>query len=160
MFIEGLPHAVTKREGKRIRALRRERAAAKQCNDPLPISHRLEIYKRYIKPARVEKQRLDAIRADLLRAARVARKMGLIVKSSKSRNGNISSYYVQREFRGKRIRISDHDIPWTHTRDARTDGNFDGSADIYAAADPIRRNIWWQRAITLALAGREVPGGV
>ncbi|MCY4593068.1 MAG: hypothetical protein OXE86_21450 [Alphaproteobacteria bacterium] len=111
-------------------------------------------------------------RADLLRAARVARSLGCEMKVSKDRAGRISSYYVEEPFdswwartggRGWEIqlRISDHDIPSTWARETRAEfngrGSYDGSADIYASAAPIRRSLWCRRAFTLAFAGRDVP---
>ena len=90
-------------------------------------------------------------------AARVARSMGLTVRSSNDRSGRISSYYVTMPC-GRRLRISDHDVPWTEDREARAGGRFCGSADIYASANAIRRPLWWRRAFTLAAAGRDVPG--
>ena len=116
----------------------------------------------------------DPLRVDLLAAARAARSMGLDVRKSTDRQGRVSSYYV--EFRVPRpsgwqgwwetrrtLRISDHDIPSTDARESRCGPcGFDGSADIYASADRCsdsHRGIWWRRALTLAVAGRSVPGG-
>lgn len=91
------------------------------------------------------------IRADLMRAGRVARQLGFDVTSSHDRQGRVSSYYVSEcpvrcAIEGRyprRLRISDHDIPDTQTRMDRMEQRgqyfFDGSADIYASANPRRR---------------------
>ena len=99
----------------------------------------------------------DAVRADLKMAARVARKEGYFVRSSKDRRGRVSSYYVSSG--GTTLRVSDHDIPATWTRTRGGTDWFNGSAHIYASDSPIRRPEWWRRAFLLAFDGRDVPGG-
>ena len=98
-------------------------------------------------------------RQDLLRAARAARQLGYHVRSSRDREGRVSSYYVE-TFRTDgvptfRIRISDHDVPWNPIRDRS--GDFDGSADLYATSAG-HSLTWWRRAIALSVHGRDVPG--
>jgi hypothetical protein len=70
-----------------------------------------------------ELARREGVRKTLLAAAREARKAGFTVRSSSDRAGRVSSYYAERfdEATGKRvrIRISDHEIPWTPEREAR-----------------------------------------
>lgn len=115
--------------------------------------------RREIGEFKAELARLEAVRADLLRGARVARSMGWSVQSSKSKSGRVSSYYVTPPGGGRRYRISDHDVPTTVERQTRSEcygRTFDGTADIYASAAPIRRNTWWRRALTLMAAGYDV----
>ena len=107
--------------------------------------------------------RARRIRADLLRAARVARQMGWSCKASHDHNGCVSSYYVSRPDNPRRqLRVSDHDVPATDERHARAEmrglASHNGSADIYASDSDLRRPVWWRRAFALAFAERNVPG--
>lgn len=100
-----------------------------------------------------------AIRATLLAAAREARKLGFTVRSSKSRDGRISSYYCTRE--DQSLRISDHDIPWKPHREFKAtmhgrDG-YDGYHGDQLIIDAPRSATWLRRAITLTAAGRGIP---
>ena len=139
------------------------KARLQGLRDALRHKHRAAAELRAEREAtRVADERSAAIRRDLLRAARVARSMGLYVKASTDRRGRVSSYYVEDITAGtSQIRISDHDVPSTWAREmaaeARGFGSYNGGADIYASATE-RRALWWQRAITLALHGRDVPG--
>ena len=103
-----------------------------------------------------QQARDEATRVSLLLAARAARALGFVVRSSKNRSGHISSYYCQRG--GATLRISDHDIPSTLRRDyiAQTHGRayHDGYHGQQLIVDQPRRYEWLRRAVILAAAGR------
>lgn len=108
-----------------------------------------------------EKASEKAIRADLMRAARVARKMGYTVDSSTDRSGRISSYYVKswtcprtggQLWRPVTLRVSDHELPWTPRRE-----EMGTPSEVLATDQPHRRDLWWRRAFTLFFAGRCIP---
>ena len=106
-----------------------------------------------------DKKHREAIRKDILTAARVARQMGFTVRASKDKCGRVSSYYVTPKSGGRPWRISDHDVPQTAEREARANCHgreFNGAASVYASADSHRRPLWWKRAFTLLEAGRNV----
>jgi len=142
----------------------------RMCNRPrmrngwplMPLEWRLRQWRRD-----AEAHRAGAVRADLLRSARVARSLGFSVRSSTDRTGRVSSYYVTPPDdvttcrRPRAWRISDHDVPETGARAYQAEvqgGHFDGGADVYASASPVRRSLWWKRAFSLLAAGRLVPG--
>lgn len=104
-------------------------------------------------------ERADATRKSLQAAARVARKMGFQVRPSKDRRGRISSYYCESDAR--RLRISDHEIPWTETREMQSHtlghGGYAGYGGPELIVDQPRSRTWLRRAITLTAAGRVVP---
>ena len=161
-----------------VESIRRKqitRRAAKFRPKEVPAVERLA-YQRQIASARIERDRaLEAslraaaareacaatVRKTLLAAARVARKLGFAVRSSKGRDGTISSYYLQRRD-GRPIRISDHQIPATAHRDMIASFNGYGIYDGYPGPELIidceRSTTWLRRAIILTAAGRVVPG--
>ncbi len=98
------------------------------------------------------------VRASLILAARAARSFGYSVRSSTSRSGRVSSYYVTAG--ETKIRISDHFIPATAARDLaaydRSGSFYDGFRGPELVLDQPRRYVWLRRAITLLANGRSV----
>lgn len=164
---------LTKAAVRAIRELQVVREKLRRYADPLIINLKTRPYRTSVasraaiasaqaKTAKKDREkraeeRSKATRKSLLAAARVARKMGLDVRKSVSRNGRVSSYYCSTPG-GKDFRISDHEIPWTaerehmavfHGRSSYT--GFHGSEIII---DEPRSDVWLRRAIILARAGR------
>ena len=107
-------------------------------------------------------ERRAAVRQSLLAAARIARAAGYRVRRSSDRAGRVSSYYVEIGH-GLPLRISDHEIPATARRDfiAACHGahsGYEGYRGPQLLIDRPRSATWLRRAITLAAAGRCVPG--
>src|SRR5690606_29015795 len=107
-------------------------------------------------------ERRAAVRQSLLAAARIARAAGYRVRRSSDRAGRVSSYYVEIGH-GPALRISDHLIPASARRDfvAACHGAPSGYAGYPGPElliDRPRSVTWLRRAITLAAAGRCVPG--
>ena len=98
-------------------------------------------------------------RKTLITAARIARSMGLDVRSSTAKTGRISSYYA-RDRHGATIRISDHEIPATAQREfmAQAHGQvcYNGYHGVEVIIDRPRTKTWIRRAITLAVNGRSI----
>ena len=167
---------ITKNDVRAIFRLRVTRAQTQRFTDPLVVAKSTRATRTKSKVAESERQAAEreaayrtsferlrrqadkraATRKSLLRAARVARKMGYAVRASKGREGRVSSYYCS----GDKVflRISDHEIPWTPERESRNEhrGGFDGfhGAEIIIEGD--RREVWLRRAILLAANGRSV----
>lgn len=143
-----------------IRELREARALARLRRDPLlaplPLALRLERLRRARREAAAKAQ-AEAQRKALLLAARVARGMGLAVRSSKDRAGRVSSYYAV-PADGRTIRISDHLIPWTPTRATKAAftgrGGYSGYPGVEIIIDRPRSKTWIRRALILAINGR------
>ncbi len=152
-----------------IRAVRRQIAAVRDARlraaPPLDVlslpvrdrADRRELLAR-IAAYQAAQDRQDAIRATLLRAARVARRMGLHVRSSRDRAGRVSSYYARADGPGPVVRISDHEIPDTDRRAfmAAVHGRFEcgGYPGPEILIDRPRSATWLRRALILALAER------
>ena len=95
----------------------------------------------YERAIAAEERRVGA-RQSLLATARAARMLGLSVRSSKSKDGQISSYYIQ-DSKGSGLRVSDHEIPATRKREAeaefRGESGYSGYAgDQFIIDRPIR----------------------
>lgn len=108
-------------------------------------------------------ERRAAVRQSLLAAARIARAAGYRVRRSSDRAGRVSSYYVELGHDRPALRISDHEIPATARRDfvAACHGahsGYEGYRGPELLIDRPRSATWLRRAITLAAAGRCVPG--
>lgn len=103
-------------------------------------------------------ERREAIRATLMMVPQVAAACGLTVSASTDADGDVSSYYVDAGRR--RIRISDHMIPLTDRRedDAAFQGRSAGFRGIEIILFAPHSETWLRRAITLAAAGRSIPG--
>lgn len=116
----------------------------------------------------------ERCRANLLLAARIARKLGATVRSSKGRDGRISSYYARLpydmtaarvefgRFRGlpPQVRISDHLIPCTDRREREFEARGMGSYAGYeegpqVLVDGTESCLRLERWLTLALHGRD-----
>jgi hypothetical protein len=162
------------REVARIRALRDQRRQRLWFVDPLIVAQRSRPYRRP-SALREERQRVEAerakreraareaarreaVRKSLIAAAAVARRMGLQVRASRARDGRVSSYYCAASD-GVRIRISDHEIPWTEKREfmAAGRGGYFGYPGPELVLTRPRRTEWLRRALVLLAAGRSVP---
>ena len=118
-----------------------------------------ELQRHYATVLRLEGYRVAA-RKSLLDAARIARKLGFAVRSSKDRRGRVSSYYLS-SLDGPTIRVSDHDIPATAERvsNAAFHGrSYNGFAGPELLITDPRSSTWLRRALMLTAAGRDVPG--
>lgn len=82
---------------------------------------RLAEYDAYFARQKTENDKIAALRKTLLRAARVARKMGYMVQSSSDRDGRISSYYANLPGSHEKMRISDHALPSNPSREYYSD---------------------------------------
>lgn len=164
----------------RIRRLRQARAERRKGSDPLlgraasrPYRTRTALaaaeardtawrQQREAEAARwlAERDLEDGIRRSLIAAARIARGLGLSVRSSKARDGRVSSYYCSRQDM-RQFRISDHEIPETADRLAKAMDRGELSYDGYRGGQLIihrpRSGLWLRRAIILLAAGRCVP---
>jgi hypothetical protein len=167
------------REVARIRALRDQRRQRRWFVDPLVAARQSRPYR---KPSALRKEmergevvraqaqaererivadlaRRAAIRLSLISAAAVARRMGLRVRASMDRFERVSSYYCSTPDGSVRFRISDHEIPWTEEREERAaeGGGYFGYPGPQLILTRPRRPTWLRRAITLLVAGRDVP---
>ena len=70
-----------------------------------------------VEQERVAEEKVQATRESLLATAAVARQLGLSVRSSKGRDGKVSSYYIEGPT-GRKLRVSDHAIPSNVKRDS------------------------------------------
>jgi hypothetical protein len=107
------------------------------------------------KAARDATERLELeVRRTLFRAARVARAMGLTVRASRDNGGRTSSYYVSRI--GYPLRISDHEIPSTAERDAKSlevsGACYDGYHGPQIIIDRSRDSDWIKQQIEQLIA--------
>ena len=110
--------------------------------------------------------RARRLRADLLRGARVARQMGFEVTTRRDQAGRLVGYELEKATAFGRgwWWISDRELtpkdfippPAPPYNDPWRDWPI--QVDVYAADTPIRRPLWWRRALTLLEAGRGVPG--
>ena len=102
-------------------------------------------------------ERRAAVRAGLLAAARLARKLGYDVRASRGRDRRVSSYYC-RKGAGPAIRLSDHAIPESPRRldAALAHGRFgyDGYRGPEILLDRPRSATWLRRSFLLREAGR------
>ena len=117
---------------------------------------RLAEFRAAIARERACEEHAEATRRSLLLAARAARALGFVVRSSRDRAGRISSYYCRRG--DVTLRISNHDIPATPQRDyvAQMHGRdcHDGYHGRQLIIDEPRRYEWLRRAVVLTAAGR------
>jgi hypothetical protein len=98
------------------------------------------------------------VRRSLITAAAIARRLGLRVRASRTRDGRVSSYYCT-TCDGLRFRLSDHEIPWTEQREfmASERGGYFGYPGLQLVLTRPRRTEWLRRAVVLLAAGRSVP---
>lgn len=139
------------------------RTASRMMEALIEEAERFDVWQTESRRREAESLSEAAVRKSLLMAARTARQNGWHVRSSKSRDGTVSSYYASEYSptlnRMVKLRISDHEIPWSQFRDdAAFDRGkiygFEGFDGPEIIVDKPLTSTFILRSLTLALHGR------